>query len=315
MYLHRLALAAACAAATVMTVAVPADAGAPTRVNAEYWSVTCVAGLGDGLTIFLFGGGTTDGSEGGVGAFIEDAEGGMVAEGQADEFGFGSTFAAGIDLGGQVFTIAADVVAGPTLTEQVNERDGNAWTKGTTSRSELTITPTRAAYGGDAVVLEDGACNGDINAFNVRTTNPSASIHSDRDFESEICDVSGLEDAQVRLTGALPDTFVEVVLDHGGEDVEKAQGELTVKGGRGTLTTDVLDIFTGDVRTTARIGLELERSGRTLRQVVTEDGSTQRQSLTPYRETITVALADGRHGTATCSGVAITTQTRTTPAG
>ena len=30
---------------------------------------------------------------------------------------------------------------------------------------------------------------------------------------------------------------------YGGEDVEKAQGELTVKGGRGTLTTDVLDIF------------------------------------------------------------------------
>ena len=104
------------------------------------------------------------------------------------------------------------------------------------------------------------------------------------------------------------------MLDHGGEDVEKAQGELTVKGGRGTLATDVLDIFTGDVRTQATVGLVLEKSGSTVRQVFAEDGTTQRQSITPYRETITVALADGRHGTATCSGVAVMTQTRTTPA-
>ena len=100
MHLHRLALAAACAAAGVLTVATPADAGAPTRVNDEYWSVTCVADLGGGHTIFLFGGGTTDGTEGGVGAFIEDAEGGMVAVGQASEYGFGSTFGATIDLDG-----------------------------------------------------------------------------------------------------------------------------------------------------------------------------------------------------------------------
>jgi hypothetical protein len=311
--LRRLTLATALGAATVLAVGAPADAGAPTRVDAEYWGVSCVAGLPGGETIFLFGGGTTDGAEGGVGAFIEAADGSQVAEGQASSFGFGSTFDATVELGAKTFVISAGVDRGATVTEQVDERDGNAWTKGTTSTTELTITPSAASYGGQAVDLDPGACNGDINAFDVRTTNPSASIHRYSDFESEICDLVGLADAQVRVTGALPNTYVEVVLDHGGEDVEKAQGELRVRGGRGTLRTDVIDLFTGDVRTTATIGLVLERSGSTVRQVVTEDGATQRQSVTPYQETITVALADGRRGTATCSGVAVKTETRMTP--
>jgi hypothetical protein len=313
--LRRLTLATALGTAGALAVTAPADAGAPTRVDAEYWSVSCVAALPGGETIFLFGGGTTDGAEGGVGAFIEAADGSQVAEGQTSSFEFGSTFATSIGLGAETFAISAGVDRGPTVTEQVDERDGNAWTRGTTSTSELTITPSGASYGGQAVELDPGACNGDINAFDVRTTNPSASIHRDGDFESEICDVVGLEDAQVRVTGVLPNAYVEVVLDHGGEDVEKAQGELVLRGGRGTLRTDVVDLFTGDVRTTATIGLVLERSGKTVRQVVAEDGSTQRQSVTPYRETITVALADGRRGTATCSGVAVKTETRTTPAG
>jgi len=311
--LRRIALATALGAATVLTVTAPAGAGAPTRVDAEYWGVTCVTGLPGGETIFLFGSGTTDGAEGGVGAFIEAADGSQVAEGQASSFEFGSSFSASIGLDGTTFEISAAVLRGPTVTEQVDERDGNSWTKGTAGQAELTVTPTAASYGGQTLELDPGACNGDINAFDVRTTNPEASIHSDGDFESEICDVVGLEDAQVRVTGVLPNAFVELVIDYGGEDVEKAQGELRLRAGRGTLRTDVVDLFAGDVRTTAAIALELTRSGKTERQVVSEDGATQRQSVTPYREMITVALADGRHGTATCTGVAVKTETRITP--
>ncbi|MFL6022201.1 MAG: hypothetical protein ACJ72O_02590 [Marmoricola sp.] len=277
----RTALLSAAAATALLTVAAPADAGAPTRVNAEYWDISCVADLGEGQSLFLFGSGTTDGTEGGVGAFVEDESGSQVAEGQATSFEFGARFDASVPLGARTLTIGAVLARGPLSTDQVDERDGNAWTKGTTSYGDLNFSGTAASYGGKAVKLDDTACSGDVNGFHVRTTNPSASIHRVSDFASEICDVVGLEDGQARLTGELPNVFVEVVLDHGGENVEKAQGEARITGGRGSLRTDVVDLFTGAVRTRATLGVALARSGKTAREVVSADGASQSQSVTP----------------------------------
>lgn len=309
----RLTLATVFAGATAVAVAAPAGAGAATRTDAEYWGVTCVGDLGEGRTFFLFGSGTTDGTEGGVGVFVEDASGSVVAEGQATSFAFGDTFAAHVPLADRTLVVDADVVVGTTITEPIDERDGNRWTKGTTSRTELALVTATASYGGTAVGLDDGACTGDINAFNVRSTDPAAYVSRDHDFDSEICDVAGLVDGQVRVTGALPNAYVEIVLDHGGEDVEKAQGEVRVRGGRGSMTADVLDVFTGEVRTTATISLDLVRSGRSIREVFSEGGFTETRTVTPYRETVRVALADGRSGTAICSGIAVTTQVRIGP--
>lgn len=311
--LRRLALGTACGAAILLTVAAPAGAGAPTRIDAEYWGVSCVADLGGGESLFLFGGGTTDGSEGGVGAFIEDAEGGQVAEGQATTFRFDSRFTATIPLGARTLVIGADATSGPFTTEQVNDRDGNSWTKGSTSHADVALTGTAATLGGSAVAVDDSSCTGEINGFHVRTTNPSASIHHSSDFASDICDLDGFADGQVRLSGVLPNTFVEVVADHGGEDVEKAQGELRVVGGRGTLRTDFVDLFTGETRTRATVGLTLHKSGRTVRETISADGSTQRQSVTPYQAAVSVTTDDGRHGTATCAAVAVGTQLRVRP--
>lgn len=311
--LRRLALAAALGGTTALALAAPADAGASTRIDAEYWGVTCVGDLGAGRTFFLFGSGTTDGAEGGVGAFVEDSTGAVVAEGQATTFAFGDTFTAQVPLAGKSFAISTGVVAGVKTTEQVDERDGNRRTKGTTSRTELALTPAAASYGGTAVSLDEGACTGDINEFHTRSTNPAAYVNRDHDFDSEICDVAGLADGQVRISGALPNAFVEVVLDHGGEDVEKLQGEVGLKAGRGTLATDVVDLFTGEVTTTAKVSLELVRSGKSFREVSSDGGTTETRTVTPYRENVTVALADGRKGTATCSGIAVTTQLRVKP--
>lgn len=310
---RRLALAAVLAGATTLALAAPADAGAVTRTDAEYWGVSCVGDLGGGRTFFLFGSGTTDGAEGGVGAFVEDASGAVVAEGQATAFGYGDSFFAQVPLAGQTFAVDASVVAGTKVTETVDERDGNRWTKGTTTRTELALTPAVASYGGQAVSLDEGACTGDLNEFHVRSSDPAGYVSSDRAFASEICDVVGLADGQVRISGALPDPYVEIVLDHGGADVEKAQGEVRLRGGRGSLTTDVLDVFTGEVRTTATVGLDLVRSGRAVREVFAEGSFTETRTVTPYRETVTVSLADGRGGTATCSGIAVTTQVRIAP--
>lgn len=313
--LRGLTLGLTLAAAAALSFAAPADAAAPTRIDAEYWGVSCVAALGDGQTLFLFGSGTTDGSEGGVGAFVEDADGQVVADGQAESFAFGDGFRAEVPLAGTVLSIAAATRITDRVTGQVDERDGNRWTKGTTTRAEIVLDGVQARYGGRDLVLPEDTCVGDLNAFSVRTTNPAATVTRYQDFDSEICDLDGLTDGQVRLSGVLPDVYVEVVLDHGGEDVEKAQGELRLRGGRGTLTTEVRDLYAGSVRTTARVDLVLTKSASRTREVVAEGGSTETRTVTPYRQEITVAFADGRRGTATCTGVAVTTQVRTAPAG
>lgn len=304
-------LAVAGAATAVLTA--PAKADAPTRIEAEYWGVTCVYALDGGDTVFLFGSGTTDGSDGGVGAFVEGPDGSLVAEGWTPDFTFGDTFDTALDLGGKTFSIAADVTVGETVTTPIRERSGNSWTRGTTSQSVLDVATTSASYGGKHVGLHGGSCDGEITAFDVFTTEPAGTVYRDRDFDSEICDVEGLADAQVRITGRLPHAFVEVVLDHGGENVEKAAGELTLRGGQGTLVTDVYDVFTDEVRTTATISVVLERAGRTTQQVDRADGFVERITHTPYREEITVSLADGRAGTATCFGVASTSHVKIAP--
>lgn len=313
--LRRLALAAGLGGLTALLLSATAEAAAPTRIDAEYWGVDCVTAIGDGQTLFLFGSGTTDGAEGGVGAFVEDESGSVVAEGWTGQFGFGDAFTVSLDLAGHPFAIDAGVSRSASHTEPVEERDGNGWTKGTMTVTELGVTPVSASYDGAAIELAPGACTGEITAFDVRTTNPAASIHRDSEFDSAICDVQGLPDAQVRVTGVLPDAYVELVLDHGGEDVEEAQGEIRLRGGRGSLTTDVVDLYAGEVRTTAEVGLALTRDASRVHEVSSDDGVVERRTITPYRETVTVALADGRAGTAQCAGVAVTTQVRMTPNG
>jgi hypothetical protein len=300
-------------ATTAVLAAAPATADAPTRIDAEYWGVTCVYALDGGSTVFLFGSGTTDGSEGGVGAFVEGSDGSLVAEGFTPDFTFGDSFATSLDLDGTPFSIAADVTAGEAETTPIRERSGNSWTRGTTTVASLDVDTTSASYGGQQVDLSGGSCDGEITAFDVFTTEPAGTVYRDRDFDSEICDVEGLPDAQVLVSGTLPNAYVELVLDHGGENVEKAAGEVTLRGGEGTLVTEVYDVFTGDERTTATISVALERAGRRMQQVDRAEGFVERTTRTPYREEITVSFADGRAGTVTCFGVASTSHVKIAP--
>jgi hypothetical protein len=299
--------------AATAALATPAGADAPTRIDAEYWGVDCVYSVAGGNTVFLFGSGTTDGSEGGVGAFVEASDGSFVAEGFTPDFTFGDSFGTTLDLEGAIFSIAADITRGGPETTPVRERSGNSWTRGTTTETTLDVETTSASYAGQPVDLSGGSCSGQITAFDVFTTEPAATVYRSRDFDSEICDVEGLPDAQVRITGILPNAYVELVLDHGGENVEKAAGEVTLRGGHGTLITEVYDVFTGDQRTSAAISVALERAGRMTQLVEGEDGFVERTTHTPYREEITVSLADGREGTASCFGVASTSHVKIAP--
>jgi hypothetical protein len=311
--LRRTSIVAAMAAAAAAGLASPANAQAPTRIDAEYWGVDCVYALSGGETLFLFGSGTTDGAEGGIGGFVEGANGQTVAEGFTSDFVFGETFGTGLDFEGVTFSIAADVTRGQAETMPVEERSGNSWTKGTTTQTQLDVDTTSASYGAQQVDLSAGSCGGEITAFDVFTTDPSATIYRDGDFDSAICSVQGLPDAEVRVTGVLPSGYVEVVLDHGADGAEKAQGEVTLRSGAGTLVTEVVDLITGEPTTTATIQVELERAGRTVRQVEEIDGIVERRTFSPYHEEVTVDFADGRQGTASCSGVATTSHVMIAP--
>lgn len=306
-------LATACGAATLLPLA-PAGAAAPTRIDAEYWGVTCVAGLGDGQTLFLTGSGTTDGAEGGVSAFVEASDGSFVTDGEASSFAFGTTFSATVPLGEKTFVVSAEATTGPTTTEQVAERDGNRWTKGTQTVADVLLAGATATYGDEPVVLGENACTGMINGFAVRTTNPAGYVARSGDFDSDICDLTGLPDGQVRLSGVLPDAYVEVVLDHGEAGAEKAQGELPIRAGHGTLRTEVVDLVAEEASTTATIDVDLARSGRTERIVESAEGVTERRLVTPYLATVEVTLDDGRSGTATCAAASVSTHLRVRPA-
>ncbi len=305
--LRRSAASLSLAALAAGLVPTAAHGAAATRIDAEYWSVDCVYALPGNDTLFLFASGTTDGAEGGVGAFVEDTDGAIVAEGQTDSYTFGDDFTTSFALGEGTLGIDVAVTRGETRTEPLRERSGNSWTRGTMTMADLDTLTQSLTYAGRQVDVSSGSCAGSITGFDVLTTNPAATIYRDEDFDSEICDVAGLPDAQVRITGQLPNTVVEVVADHGESGVEKLAGDLTLTGGRGSLSGDVVDLFTGEVTTTGTVTLDLTRTGRQTRQVESADGFTERRRHTTYREEIAVAFADGRRGAATCTGVATTT--------
>ena len=66
-------------ALVVATTSAPAAAEAPTRIDTVYWGIDCILPVAGGGTLYLYGGGSVDTADGGFGAFVEDAEGRMVA--------------------------------------------------------------------------------------------------------------------------------------------------------------------------------------------------------------------------------------------
>lgn len=298
---------------TATLLAAPAGADAPVVQQGESWGITCVHSLPDGGSVYVFGDGRTDGSAGGVGAFVEDADYGWVTEGWTDQFVFGETFEVTVPLDdGSVVRVAADLTAGEPVTTEIRERSGNGWTTGTMTQADLTVRATAASYDGLPLATEADDCSGEVTGYDVRSTDPAATIYRDRDFDSEICAVQGIADTEVLLSGIKPDLYVEVVADH-GEAVEKAAGELRLDGLAGSLTTKLVDYFTGEPITSATIDVALRRAGRTWHSEEAFGTLVERTSRTPYLADVTVTLGDGRVGHATCSAVAATTQVRIRP--
>jgi hypothetical protein len=304
-----LAVAATLATALVVaTTPAPAGAKAPTRIDAAYWGVECILPVADGGTLFLYGSGSVDATDGGFGAFIEDAEGRTVAESIPGDvpLGYGDSLATEVtlvgDAGTQVLDLTAGLSAGEAVVSEVRERSGNSWTRGTTSEAALTVDPVTVSLDGVALDTGAGWCSGTVTAFDIVTTEPSRTVYRDRGFDSEICDVTGMPETQVRVSGPWPDVVVEVVVDHGDGRADKAAGTVDLRSGRARLATELVDYWTGAEVTDLVVTLSGSRGTGSTRETWSGDGITESTRVTPYDLTVAITTADGRKGRVACAG-------------
>ena len=88
--------------------------------------------MADGGTLFLYGGGSVDTADGGVGAFIEDAEGRTVAESSraTSLLAYGDHVATAVTLvgeaGSQVLDLSAGLSAGEAVVSDVTSAAATA---------------------------------------------------------------------------------------------------------------------------------------------------------------------------------------------
>ena len=298
--------------AVALSTASAADAKPPTRIDAEYWGVDCVISAGD-ETVVLYGGGDTRTGEGGIGAFIE-RDGRVVAESDAAPASYGDSVDVVIPLHGEdgPRTLALDAelaTDGDPVVTAVDERSGNAWTRGTMTETPLAVTGA-ATLDGVALDASD-ACWGLLTGYDVFSTNPAHWVQHDTSFGTGVCDVAGMADTQVLVSGSWPDAYVELVVDHGDGQADKAAGDVLLHGGTGRLDTVLADYWTGEPVTDVTVEVQAVRTGGgPEREVSLGDGYSERVSITSYAVTVSVTTADGRHGSTTCDGYLVSTATK-----
>ena len=295
----------------VATAASPASAKAPTRIDTAYWGVECIVPFADGATLFLYGSGSVDATDGGFGAFVEDADGRTVAESVPGDVpvAYGDRIATAVtlvgDAGTQRLDLTAGLSAGQAVVEEIRERSGNTWTRGTTSEAELAVAPVTLSLDGIAVDTGAGWCDGTISAFDIVTTEPNRTVYRDRGFDSEICDVVGMPATQVRVSGPWPEVAVEVVVDHGDGEADKAFGTVDLRSGRVRLATQLADYWTGAKVTDLVVNLAGSRGTGSSRETWSGEGVTESTRVTPYELSIAISTTDGRSGSVACRGLLV----------
>ena len=211
-------------------------------------------------------------------------------------------------------TVQATLTLGDPQVEVIRERNGNSWTRGTTTSAEYAVDVTSVTVPGYTVLPEADDCNGNRHDFDLRTTNPTARIFHDTDFESDICPLDGLPDGAVLLDDDLRAPEFTVVIDD-GVDPLKALGELTLRGFSGTATAPLVSLITGEPVADLTISVTLNRIGKPVHESIREGRVTQRVSFVPYMASITVDTSDGRSGTTECFAQAVTEKTIIRPGG
>lgn len=240
----------------------------------------------------------------------------VIVEGPAPEFEtrlYGETFGAPWD--GSSFEVTVPLVVpgneepagdaqvvgtfteiGEPWVEEVRHRDGNAWTFGTSSITELAIDVTAVDVPGYTVLTDTASCDGSTTVLDFTTTNPAASVSSSVELAGG-CELEGLDDLAIDMDGSLRELRFQLA---GLADGGNASGTVPLRAGAGTTTVDVID-DNGDVLTQATVSLVLREAGPVERESFREHGLHYRATSQPYELDVAVTTADGGHATGTCS--------------
>ncbi|HSO70638.1 MAG TPA: hypothetical protein VLQ67_13505 [Arachnia sp.] len=293
-----------------------ASAARSERIVNTIRDVSCVFETAETDLVFFGASASSSTGESGSFMFVETLDYDMVLEGFGGtaEFGEDGSFSAEVDLispetGDSVGTAtveAARTIAGEPVVSQVRDRPSNAWAeKGTVTTTDYQVEVTSVTVPGYDVQIGADDCTSQDLAFDVRTTNPEGVIYRDSGFESDICQLEGLEFGAVMLSGSVRDPEFKVVIDD-GITPQMASGTISLRGGSGEATTNLIDLITDEVIADLTISVDLAKSGT--RQIETEsfDGVTIRMARTSYLATIEVSTSDGRSGTAECLAVEFT---------
>jgi len=291
-------------------IAPTAVAAPPTNIEQTLDELSCVFDTQQGDSVFFFAGAGSEGS--GSGMFVESPDGVVLLQGDGGSAVFGPTFSAVVTLRDSSGEPAGDATVQATLAfggepqvEEIRDRDGNSWTRGTITTIDYAVEVTSVTVPGYTVLPQSDDCAGSRISGDLRTTNPSARIFHSTDFESDICPLEGLANGAVLLSGNEVRTpRFEVVIDDGVNPL-KASGELNLHGWSASATVPLLALVTGEPVADLTIDVTMNRIGQLTHESVREGRVTALLSLASYVASITVTTSDGHSGTAECPAGAI----------
>jgi len=291
-------------------VAVPtASAESPTRILNTITSVSCVFETAEGDLVFFGASSTSSDGTSGSFMFVETLDYALVSQGfdGAAVFGGNGSLAAEVmlydadteePLGlGSVEAIRTPLT--DPVTEDLQERNGNSWTSGTVTTAKYGVDVGPVTVPGYTVLANDDDCTSEVITYDVMTTNPAAAISADSAFQSAMCNLEGIPNGRVALSGVRPNVRYDVRIDD-GVNAEKAEGFLKLPGLTAGATSPLIDPATEQQIGELTINVELHRIGRRSQESGTFDGITERSVVVPYFATITVNTSDGRSGVAHC---------------
>lgn len=293
-----------------------ASAARSERIVNTISDVSCVFETAEGDLVYFGASASASTGESGSFMFVETVDFELVLESPAGaaDFGGDGSFSAEVELfrvdtGESVGTASVEAVrtvAGLPVVEELRGRSGNSWAeKGTVTTTDYQLEMISVSVPGYEVQVGEDDCTSQDLAFDVRTTNPAGAVYRDSGFDTDICQLEGLEFGAVMISGSAREPVFEVVIDD-GVTPQKASGTISLRGRSGQETAPLFDLTTEEVVADLTISVDLARSGTRERETETFDGVTARMARTSYVTTIEVSTSDGRSGTAECLGVEYT---------
>lgn len=316
--LRKLAVAAAALALTAAAVAPPASAAGLERIQNTFDDFSCAFLTEQGPAVYFFGSAGSSGS--GSAAFVEGED--LYLEGWEGtaEFGAG-TLAASVELAtpegdpAGTLSLSATTALGDASVEQVDERSGNTWTRGTITMADYAFTDVVITIEGLQLtpILQENTCSGQRMTFDVRSTNPASRVYRDATLTSEPCAIVGMDDAELRLSGQRDEPYLEIVVGAQGDDPRKAQGPLMRQGRSWAASLPLVALTTDAVVDTWDVTAQVTRAGAPVRERSSVGGFTEMVWVVPYLVSYVIVTGDGSRLTAMCEASEVRSHVNISP--